>query len=116
ISNPKSDDDDAEVKLGKSIRSLFIPDDDHFWLKLDYSQIEIRLLAHYATGPKSDDIRHKYLTSDDVDYHAWCAEMSGVDRHEAKKINFSIIYGMGAKRVAAKLGLSYVEGKEFLDD
>lgn len=124
IPNPKSEiNKDEDVNLGNAMREVFIPEREkngvkYGWGKIDYSQIEIRGLAHYAVGERSGEIKNKYLNppSGGVDYHKWCSDLSGVSRHEAKKVNFSIIYGMGIKGVAAKLGISFYDGKEFMEN
>lgn len=115
--NPKSElNEDEDLNLGNAIREIFIAEANHWWGKIDYSQIEIRLLAHYAIGEKADEIRAKYNSGEKVDYHQWCADIAGIDRHRAKKINFSIIYGMGIGGVAKKLGISYYDAKEFYEN
>jgi len=117
IPNPKSEMNEGEdINFGRALRGIFIPEEGEVWGKIDYSQIEIRLLAHYAVGSKSEEIKEKFISQRDVDYHQWCADLAKIDRHRAKKINFSIIYGMGANGIAAKLGLGPEEGKEFYDD
>lgn len=100
---------------GPLCRSFFIPDPGCDWGRLDYSQIELRILAHYATGPGSDDIRAEFRNNQDADFHQMCADMAGIDRTKAKTINFGIVYGMGVTRTGAQLGLNPKESKEFLD-
>ncbi|MCK9231140.1 MAG: DNA polymerase [Dehalococcoidales bacterium] len=101
--------------LGPLCRSLFIPDDGCFWGRADYSQIEIRILAHYAMGDKSDLLREKYINDPKVDYHQWCADEAGVSRKMAKTINFGIIYGMRERKLAEKLNIRVSQAKSFLD-
>ncbi len=105
-----------DEELGPLVRSLFIPDTkDEEWARADYSQIEIRILVHYATGPGSIDIVEAYKENPQLDYHTWCAEKAGVNRTRAKTINFGLIYGMGAGNLSKQLNVTLDEGKEFLD-
>lgn len=99
------------------IRSLFLPEEECDLVKLDYSQIEIRLMAHYAIGKGSEDIRNEFRNNEDVDFHQWCANIAGIpnDRDLAKRINFGIQYGMGIQKLCKVLNMSYAEGKQFLE-
>lgn len=101
--------------IGKTIRSLFIPEDEHDWVKLDYSQIEIRLVANYAIGRGSEEIRQQFIDNPtSVDFHQWCADLTGVTRKFAKRINFGILYGMGVKKLGYQLNMDYNEAKDFM--
>jgi len=107
--------------IGKSIRSLFIPEEGYDWIKADYSQIEVRIISHYAMGQGSNDIRQAFIDSLDTDFHQWCADASGLStsmgeggRKYAKRINFGIFYGMGIDLLCQQLGMSKDEGKAFM--
>lgn len=104
---------------GKLIREAFIPDDGHLeWWKFDYSQIEYRILAHYAVGDGADDIRAMYINDPRTDYHASTAalieKVTGVklSRSHTKNINFGLVYGMGLAKLAKDLGVSMKEAQE----
>lgn len=99
---------------GKIIRECFIPDDGYNWFKADYSQIEIRVLAHYAMGKGSEEIVREFIANPKIDYHTWCAEQAGVTRSHAKTINFGIIYGMGPDKLALDLGISSEDARKFI--
>jgi len=101
---------------GKKIRKLFIPDDGYNWYKADYSQIEIRVLAHYAMGKGAADIVKQFVEHPKTDYHQWCADKAGVTRSHAKVINFGIVYGMGAAKLAIDLGISLKDAKKFIKE
>lgn len=113
-SNPNLQFIPARTEEGKKIRSCFIPDEDHDWYKADYSQIEIRILAHYAMGKGAADVVQAFHNDSKIDYHQWCADEAGVSRSFAKTINFGIIYGMGAEKLANGLGISVAEAKSFM--
>lgn len=99
---------------GLLCRSLFIPEEGCIWGKIDWSQIEYRFIAHYATGPKSDEIRAKYSNDPTTDYHAMIMEWTGTNRSDAKRLNFGAAYAMGAATSARKFGWSYEEAEELL--
>ena len=95
------------------IRGLYVPASrTQVWGKADYSQIEFRYLAHYAGG----DLARAYNEDPDIDFHQMCAELVGIPRRPAKNINFGIVYGMGKKLMAAKLGLSLGEAAILLEE
>lgn len=104
---------------GKKIRNAFTCDPGHDrWEKWDYSQIEYRFLAHFATGEGSDDIRAAYLRDPKTDYHnSTAALIEGVtgvklQRSYVKNINFGLAYGMGLDKLAKDLGVSRKEAEE----
>ena len=95
----------SELLNGLVIRKLFLPEEDCDWLKLDWSQIEYRFIAHYAIGEGSDWIRKKYNENPDTDYHDEMGELAGIeDRKIVKTFNFGGAYGMGIKKMAESYG------------
>ena len=109
-----------DPELGPMIRSLFLPEPGEQWWRMDWSQIEYRLLAHYAVGESGKRLRKRYNTEDDVDFHFICGDMAGLDasndyiRKKVKNVNFGVVYGAGVETTAATMGVSVAEAEEFL--
>jgi len=112
---------------GPLIRSLFIPDSGHpYWRKYDYSQIEYRMLVHFAVGPGSDEARYRYISDPSTDYHEWALEMvapqAGWDistpeghkkwRRPIKNLNFGLIFGQGEEHTAEVLFMNLAEARK----
>jgi DNA polymerase I-like protein with 3'-5' exonuclease and polymerase domains len=102
----------ARSDRGKLLRSLFVPfAGDTDWLKVDYSQIEYRFLAHFATGPGSDAVRSAFVADSKTDYHKMTqqlvASMTGLEipRGPIKNINFGLLYGLGTAKLAKQIGV-----------
>ena len=108
-----SDKDDPVSLL---CRQLFIPEEDHFWGKIDYSQIEYRLIAHYANGDKSEDVRRKYNEDPNTDYHQLIMDWTGVSRKNAKRLNFGMAYAMGVQTCSEMFGWSKKDAEELISN
>ena len=113
--NPNLQQIPSEGNYVKICRSVFIPEEDCDWLKYDYSQIEYRFIAHYAIGPKSEEIREKYNNDPTTDYHRMIMEWTGLNRKRSKELNFAASYFMGAKTCADHFGWSIQESKDLLE-
>lgn len=97
------------------IRTLFLPEPEELWYSDDYSQIEYRLLVHYATGASAKTARQAYIEDPKTDYHAFVKSMimqrtnRDIPRSHVKNINFGLAYTMGKKALAADLKLPQAE-------
>lgn len=108
------------TEIGKNIRKAFRPEKlDWSYLAADYSQIELRLLAHFSGDPelidafkKGDDIHRRTAASI---YKIPLTEVTQTQRFSAKAVNFGIIYGQGAFGLSQELGISTKEAAEFID-
>jgi len=118
-SDPNLQNIPARGEMGKRIRQAFIPEEGHLLLSADYSQIELRLLAHLSEDPV---LRETFLS--DRDIHTEIARRvfgPAADlfpeemRRRAKIINFSIIYGTSAFSLAKELETSNSEAQKFID-
>jgi len=104
---------------GRRIREAFIPEDNYVLISADYSQIELRIMAHL-----SEDKNLTYAFNNDIDVHSSTAsEVFGVSiddvtqdqRRSAKAINFGLMYGMSAFGLTRQLGISRGEAQDYLD-
>lgn len=96
---------------GSLIRSIFLPEEGEDWAKLDWSQIEYRILTHRGRGPSAETARRQYRNDPTTDYHQMVSDMTGVPRKPAKNLNFGLVYGMGKAELARQLGLSLEEAE-----
>jgi DNA polymerase-1 len=98
---------------GKLIRKCFLPEEGYSWLSKDWSQIEYRIIAHYARGPGADEIRRRYNEDPDTDYHTEIGEMTSLTiRKIIKNLNFGTAYEMGPKTMSVKFGWELDYAKE----
>lgn len=111
-SNPNLQNQPSRDELTKSlVRGLFIPEEGQRWLRNDYSQIELRCLAHFAVGSGAEEIRQEYTANPDIDYHDMCSKISGKPRKAAKTITFGVTYGQGNRKLSRALGVSIEQAK-----
>ena len=103
--------------FSRQIRAAFIPETDWVLVAADYSQIELRILAHLSQEPV---LIEAYQNNQDV--HALTArlllekeDITPDERRLGKVINFGVIYGMGAVRFARETGVSRTDAKTFID-
>ncbi len=105
-------------ELGRDIRRGFIPREGWLLLAADYSQIELRLLAHLSRDPAfveafqaGGDIHRQTAV---VIFDVSLTEVTSVMRSRAKTINFATIYGQGARALSLQLGIDHAEAKAFI--
>ncbi len=119
-SDPNLQNIPVRTELGRQIRRAFVPRDaDSVFLSADYSQVELRLLAHLA-----DDPGLQAAFRDGADVHRRTAALiNGIAedavtpemRSRAKAINFGVIYGMGARALAKQIDVTVREATAFID-
>jgi len=109
----------ARTEEGRRIRRCFTAKPGHVFLSCDYSQVELRLLAHYCgAGPlfeafrAGEDIHRR--TAAEV-FEITPEQVTREQRSAAKAINFGIIYGMSAFRLAAQLGIGNRQAQTYID-
>jgi DNA polymerase-1 len=107
------------TELGRRIRSAFVAEPGHRLLSADYSQIELRILAHVSGEPK---LREAFARGDDI-HTATATEVLGKDpatltraeRNVAKMINFGIVYGISAFGLSENLDIPKEQAQEYID-
>ena len=107
------------TELGREIRSAFVAEPGHKLLSADYSQIELRILAHVSGEPK---LREAFARGEDI-HTATAVEVLGVDPAEltsgqrsiAKMINFGIVYGISSFGLSENLEIPREEAQAYID-
>ena len=118
-SNPNLQSIPIRTELGRSIRSAFVAESGCRLVSADYSQVELRILAHVSGEPK---LREAFARGDDI-HAATAAEVLGKDqasltkdeRGKAKAVNFGIIYGISAFGLSDQLDIPREEAQAYID-
>ncbi len=117
--NPNLQNIPIRTELGREIRAAFIAEEGHVLLAADYSQIELRLLAHYS---KDKLLVEAFRRGDDI-HTLTASQVFGVPplmvttehRRAAKVVNFGIVYGLSAFGLSQNLGIEPSEAKKFIE-
>jgi DNA polymerase-1 len=117
--NPNLQNIPIRTELGREIRAAFIAESGHVLLAADYSQIELRLLAHFS---KDKLLVEAFRRGDDV-HTLTASQVFGVPplmvtadhRRQAKVVNFGIVYGLSAFGLSQQLGIEPGEARKFID-
>lgn len=109
----------VRIALGREIRKVFVPEDGFVFVDADYSQIELRILAHMSGD---EHLIAAYANAEDI--HAMTAsqvfgvpidEVTPLQRHNAKAVNFGIVYGISAFGLSEGLSISRKEAIAYID-
>ena len=118
-SNPNLQAIPIRTELGREIRSAFVAEPGHKLVSADYSQVELRILAHVSGEPK---LRESFARGEDI-HTTTAAEVLGKDpatltkdeRNIAKMVNFGIIYGISSYGLSENLEIARDEAQEYID-
>ncbi|MBN2589806.1 MAG: DNA polymerase I [Sedimentisphaerales bacterium] len=120
-SDPNLQNIPIRTELGSKIRSAFVPQNkDDLILSADYSQIELRLLAHFSkdkalmTAFEQDRDIHAFVASQI--YNCPIEDVTSEMRSRCKAVNFGIIYGQGPFGLSRTIGISHADAKKFIKD
>lgn len=108
-----------KMEIGRQIRKVFIPKEDYVFVDADYSQIELRVLAHLSGDEslidayRQDRDIHR-ITASQV-FHVPFDEVTPLQRRNAKAVNFGIIYGMSSFGLSQDLSVSKKEAAEYIE-
>lgn len=107
------------MELGRQIRKVFVPEDDYVFVDADYSQIELRILAHMSGDEKlieayqSEQDIHR-ITASQV-FHTPFDQVTNQQRRNAKAVNFGIVYGISSFGLSQDLSISKKEAAEYIE-
>ncbi len=118
-SDPNLQNIPIRTEIGRSIRRAFIPAKGRAIMSADYSQIELRIMAHISGD---EGLMEAFLNKEDI-HATTAAKVFGVRqkevtrdmRRKAKEVNFGIMYGIGPFGLASRLGISQAEAREIID-
>ena len=118
-SNPNLQNIPIRDAMGRELRKAFVPDEGEVFFSADYSQIELRLMAHLSQDP---NMVEAFQSGDDIHrataakiYHVALDEVTKLQRNKAKTANFGIIYGISTFGLASRLNIPRSEAKELID-
>lgn len=106
------------MELGRKLRKVFKPKEGYIFLDADYSQIELRVLAHMSGD---EELREAYIEGQDIHrstaakvFHTPFEEVTPTQRRNAKAVNFGIVYGISAFGLSQDIGVSRKEADEII--
>lgn len=109
----------ARTEVGSRIRGMFVAAPGNMLVDADYSQVELRLLAHISGD---ETMQQAFLSGEDFHtltaakvFHVAPEEVTGQMRSRAKAVNFGIVYGISAFSLAQDIGVSVAEAKEYME-
>ena len=109
----------VKVELGREIRKVFVPEEGYVFVDADYSQIELRVLAHMSGDERlieayrQDSDIHR-ITASQV-FHVPFDEVTAVQRRNAKAVNFGIVYGISSFGLSQDLSIEKKEAEEYIE-
>lgn len=96
--------DGTVVSFPDLTRSLFTCEKGGVYFKIDYSQIEYRLIVNYAVGEGAEEARQLFIKDPHTDFHQYTVDLTGLSRKLAKNMSFGVSFGMGLKSMAENFG------------
>lgn len=118
-SNPNLQNIPIKSEMGRRVRKAFVARKGWQLISADYSQVELRILAHMADDPT---LKEAFLRDEDIHaataaaiYNIVLKDVTPMQRNFAKRINFGIAYGMGAFALAANTGMTVSEAQDFIN-
>ena len=109
----------VRMELGRLIRKVFVPEDGYVFLDADYSQIELRILAHCS---QDENLIQAYKEARDIHritasqvFHILFDEVTDLQRRNAKAVNFGIVYGISSFGLSQDLSITRKEAAEYIE-
>ena len=102
----------VEYSFPKLTRALFKASKGCVFGKIDYGQIEYRLICNIACGESGEEVRRAYAENPHLDFHKYVCELTGLDRKHAKNMSFGVSFGMGLPSMAENFGWTMEHAEE----
>jgi len=119
-SDPNLQNIPIRTELGRQIREAFIAPEGYVLMSADYSQVELRIMAHMSNDPV---LKEAFVNGEDVHkktashlFNTFPVMVTDDQRRQAKTINFGVMYGMGAFSLSEQLGIKRAEASAFIDN
>ncbi len=110
----------VRMELGRQIRKVFVPEDGYVFLDADYSQIELRVLAHMSGDERLIEAYREnadvHRTTASLVFHTPYEEVTDLQRRSAKAVNFGIVYGISGFGLSRDLNISKKEAENYIRD
>ena len=103
---------DKEFSFPGKIRTLCYAPKGHIFGKIDYGQIEYRLICNIACGKEGEEVRKQYAENPKMDFHQYVVDLTGLSRKYAKNMSFGVSFGMGERSMAETFGWTMEKTKE----
>lgn len=104
--------EEVEVSFPKLTRALFIGNPDNVLWKIDYGQIEYRLICNIACGEAGEKVRAEYAKNPKLDFHQYVVDLTKLSRKYAKNMSFGVSFGMGLKSMAETFGWTIEQAED----
>lgn len=105
-------DKEVEISFPKITRALFTASKGCVFGKIDYGQIEYRLICNIACGESGEEVRRKYKENPHLDFHQYVVDLTGLSRKYAKNMSFGVSFGMGLPSMAENFGWTMEKAEE----
>ena len=105
-------DKETEISFPKITRALFKASEGCVFGKIDYGQIEYRLICNIACGESGEEVRRQYKENPHMDFHQYVVDLTGLSRKYAKKMSFGVSFGMGLPSMAENFGWTMEKAEE----
>ena len=108
-------DKETEISFPKITRALFKASEGCIFGKIDYGQIEYRLICNIACGESGEEVRRQYAENPHMDFHQYVVDLTGLSRKYAKNMSFGVSFGMGLPSMAENFGWTMEKAEEIAE-
>lgn len=105
----------VEYSFPKLTRALFTASKGCVFGKIDYGQIEYRLICNIACGESGEEVRRQYAENPHMDFHQYVVDLTGLSRKYAKNMSFGVSFGMGLPSMAENFGWTMEKAEEIAE-